>query len=63
MARLPLSDQLEFMCRKYVKYRADPKLMNKVYSGKNEMAKGFYNILISFVRKLRAFNFQPKYRE
>jgi hypothetical protein len=63
MARLPLSDQLEFMCSKYVKYREDPKLMNKVYSGKNEMAKGFYNILISFVRKLRAFNFQPKYRE
>jgi hypothetical protein len=58
MARLPLSEQLEFMVSKYNQYRKDPKLMNKVYSGKCEMAKGFYNILISYVRKLRAFNFQ-----
>lgn len=31
--------------------------MQKLFSNKLEMAKMFYNLIISYVRKLRAFNF------
>ena len=31
--------------------------MQKLFSNKLEMAKMFYNLVISYVRKIRAFNF------
>ena len=37
--------------------------MNKVYFGKIEMAKGFYEIMLCYIENLRAFNFRAPEEE
>lgn len=57
----PLEKQLSYLVNKYDLYLKEPAKMEKLFINKLEMAKTFYNIIISYVRKLRAFNFhEPK---
>jgi hypothetical protein len=37
--------------------------MKKLFSNKLEMAKMFYNLIIAYVRKIRAFNFHEPVKE
>ena len=51
------------MYEKYLEFKKDPLIMNKVYSGKIEMAKGFYLILLCYIQHFRAFNFREPAEE
>jgi len=43
---------------KYDLMMASNKELNLIFSGKFDMAKGIFKVLICYIRKLRAFNFK-----
>lgn len=49
------------MIDKYQKYLKDKDLMKKIFSSKSEMSKQCYKIVLTYIRKIRAFIFkQPQ---
>lgn len=54
----PVQDQLKFLIDKYNKYLTDKVLMKKIFSSKAEMSKQCYRIVLTYIRKIRAFLFK-----
>lgn len=54
----PVENQLTYLRDTYDKMRESNEEMNKMFIGKSDMAKEFYNLTVCYFRKLRAFNFR-----
>lgn len=54
----PVEVQLRFLIEKYNKYLTDKTLMKKIFSSKAEMSKQCYKIVLTYIRKIRAFLFK-----
>jgi hypothetical protein len=54
----PVQVQLAFLVKKYKDYTNDKELMQKIFNSRVEMSKQYLHLVLTYIRKIRAFLFK-----